>query len=99
MKPYLGIVHKDADSCYGISFPDAPGCFSAADEPEELFAMATEALNLWLEGMLEAGFPVPPIRDIRSLRDDPDLEETFSDAAFVIAVLPTFDLGGEKKAA
>jgi predicted RNase H-like HicB family nuclease len=47
MKPYTGIVHKDADSAYGISFPDAPGCFSAADEMDELFAMAEEALAGW----------------------------------------------------
>jgi predicted RNase H-like HicB family nuclease len=29
-----------------MTFPDAPGCFSAADEIDDLFAMATEALEL-----------------------------------------------------
>lgn len=30
MKPNIVIVHKDENSAYGMSFPDAPGCFSAA---------------------------------------------------------------------
>ncbi len=32
MKIFYGLVHKDNDSAFGITFPDAPGCFSAADE-------------------------------------------------------------------
>lgn len=39
MKPYIGIVHQDAGSAYGISFPDAPGCFSAADTLDDLSAI------------------------------------------------------------
>ena len=59
MKPYIVIVHKDEHSAYGMSFPDAPGCFSAADEIEDIFAMASEALELWAEGMREDGLPIP----------------------------------------
>ncbi len=40
MKPHIVIVYKDADSAYGMSCPDAPGCFSAADEADDLFALA-----------------------------------------------------------
>ena len=29
---YPVYVHKDPDSAYGVTFPDFPGCFSAADE-------------------------------------------------------------------
>jgi predicted RNase H-like HicB family nuclease len=46
MKPNIVIVHKDENSAYGMTFPDAPGCLSAADEIDDLFAMATEALEL-----------------------------------------------------
>ena len=53
MKPYIVIVHKDPESAYGMTFPDAPGCFSAADEIDDLFAMAEEALSLWAEGEIE----------------------------------------------
>ncbi len=24
-------IHKDEDSCYGVTVPDIPGCFSAGD--------------------------------------------------------------------
>jgi hypothetical protein len=29
---YPVYVHKDPDSAYGVTFPDFPGCFSAAAE-------------------------------------------------------------------
>jgi antitoxin HicB len=25
MTHYIALIHKDADSCYGVSFPDVPG--------------------------------------------------------------------------
>lgn len=49
MKTFLGIVHKDEDSAYGVSFPDVPGCFSASDTIEGLLPNASEALDLWFE--------------------------------------------------
>lgn len=49
MKPYIVIVHKDANSAYSMTIPDAPGCFSGADEIDDLFVMASEALELWGE--------------------------------------------------
>ena len=26
---YTGLIHKDTDSDYGVSFPDLPGCITA----------------------------------------------------------------------
>ena len=86
MKPYIVIVHKDENSAYGMSFPDAPGCFSAADEIEDIFAMASEALELWAEGMREEGLPNREPRDFEVLRADPKWAESFADAELVIAV-------------
>lgn len=86
MKPYIVIVHKDENSAYGMTFPDAPGCFSAADEIDDLFAMASEALELWGEGMRESGAPIPEPRDFEALRSDPGWVDEFADAQFVIAV-------------
>ncbi len=68
MKPYIVIVHKDEHSAYGMSFPDAPGCFSGADDIDDLFAMATEALELWAEGMREDGNPIPTPRLLSELK-------------------------------
>jgi len=88
MKPYIVIVHKDAGSAYGLTFPDAPGCFSAADEADDIFAMAREALDLWAEGMRDDGVGIAEPRDFEALRADPQWRESFGDAAFVIAVSP-----------
>ncbi|MES2984864.1 MAG: type II toxin-antitoxin system HicB family antitoxin [Pseudomonadota bacterium] len=55
MATYVGIVHKDKGSDYGVSFPDFPGCVSAGSTPDELQDMAQEALGLHIEGMVEDG--------------------------------------------
>lgn len=86
MKPYIAIVHKEENSAYGMSFPDAPGCFSAADEIDDLFAMASEALELWGEGMREEGLDIPEPRDFDMLRTNPKWAEAFGAAELVIAV-------------
>jgi predicted RNase H-like HicB family nuclease len=86
MKPYIGIVHKDADSAYGITFPDAPGCFSAADAMDDVFAMAEEALTGWTEAMLESGNTIPPTRDLSVISKDPEWKESLATSAFLIAV-------------
>lgn len=49
MQHFLALIHKDHDSAYGITFPDVPGCFSAADTQEEIIPNAIEALSLWFE--------------------------------------------------
>lgn len=59
MPLYTGLVHKDADSTYGVSFPDFPGCISAASSMEELYEMAAEALTLHSEGMRRDGEAIP----------------------------------------
>ena len=56
---YIGIVHKDKGSDYGVSFPDFPGCITAGTTPEEAYAMAEEALQFHIEGMLEDGDKIP----------------------------------------
>lgn len=49
MKYFYAIMHKDEDSSFGVTFPDLPGCFSAADQDEEVIPNAIEALELWFE--------------------------------------------------
>ena len=50
-RTYTGLIHKDPDSDYGVSFPDLPGCITAGRTVEEAREMAAEALALHL-GML-----------------------------------------------
>lgn len=49
MKLFPALVHKDDGSAYGVTFPDVPGCFAAADEAESLVENAADALSLWFE--------------------------------------------------
>lgn len=66
MAYYIGVVHKDADSDYGIAFPDLPGCFSAGGDLAELERNAIEAIDLFLEGEDAARYPA---RDMTAVRD------------------------------
>lgn len=63
MRYYHALVHKDEDSAFGVEFPDLPGCFSAADEIENVIPNAIEALSLWFEDQDEiAPSPVEKVR-------------------------------------
>ena len=56
---YIGLIHKEPDSDYGVSFPDLPGCITAGSTLEEAREMAAEALVLHIEGMAYAGMEIP----------------------------------------
>jgi predicted RNase H-like HicB family nuclease len=81
MKIFYGLVHKDEESAFGITFPDAPGCFSAADEEADLLTNAQEALSLYVDG--EA---VPRTRTIAQLLRDPSVSAEIASGAFLLAV-------------
>lgn len=59
-RTYVGLVHKDPDSDYGVSFPDLPGCITAGSTIEEAREMAADALMLYLESLARHGENVPP---------------------------------------
>ncbi|HZT26863.1 MAG TPA: type II toxin-antitoxin system HicB family antitoxin [Pseudolabrys sp.] len=35
MPHYIALIHKEADSSYGLSFPDVPGVIAAGDSIDE----------------------------------------------------------------
>jgi predicted RNase H-like HicB family nuclease len=49
MKTFVALIQKDEDSAWGATFPDLPGCFSAADDLADVLPKAVEALELWFE--------------------------------------------------
>jgi predicted RNase H-like HicB family nuclease len=59
MRHYIALIHKDAGSDYGVSFPDLPGVISAGSNLDEARKLAAEALAFHLEGMAEDGEAVP----------------------------------------
>ncbi len=69
---YPIVIHKDKDSDYGVTVPDLPGCFSAGGTLDEAIAMAQEAIELHLEGLIEDGQVIPKpsrIEDCKGKRE------------------------------
>lgn len=71
MANYIGLIHKDPDSDYGVSFPDFPGCVSAGVTLDEARAGAEETLGLHIEGMLEDGDAIPEPTSLEDVMADP----------------------------
>lgn len=69
---YPIVIHKDEDSDYGVTVPDLPGCFSAGSTLDEAIAMAQEAIELHLEGLIEEGQPVPEPGAVEDYQDMPE---------------------------
>lgn len=72
MRHYIALIHKDAKSDYGVSFPDLPGCISAGTTLDEAKDSAAEALALHLEGLAADNEPVPEPSSLEAIMADPD---------------------------
>lgn len=83
MTDYIALIHKDADSEFGVSFPDLPGCVSVGATMQEARSNAEEALALHVEGMIEDGEPVPAPSSLDEIMADP----TNRDGAVIVVAL------------
>ncbi|RDE09741.1 type II toxin-antitoxin system HicB family antitoxin [Pelagibacterium lacus] len=81
MVAFYALVHKDDDSAFGVSFPDLPNVFSAADDEDTVVANAIEALELWAEDQ-----PIPVPSTLESLRERKDVREALEEGAFLVRV-------------
>jgi predicted RNase H-like HicB family nuclease len=86
MMRFLALVHKDPDSCYGVSFPDVPGCTSAGDTLDEALTNAVDALSGHIRLMEADGEATPTPRTIEALNSDPDFTEDLKGA--IISAVP-----------
>jgi predicted RNase H-like HicB family nuclease len=87
MAHYIALIHKDRDSCYGVSFPDVPGVFTAGDTIDEAMRNAAEVLAFAAEDWSDlAGERFPTARTIDELHADPKFRESAADA--VVAAIP-----------
>jgi predicted RNase H-like HicB family nuclease len=77
---YHGIVHKDEDSAYGVYFPDLPGCFSAADDLDDIIQEASDALALYFDGKDDVIVP----SSLQSIQNR--AQDDLANGAFVILV-------------
>ena len=84
MADYIALIHKDPDSCYGVSFPDFPGCITAGDTLEEARKNADEVLPFHIEGMLEDGETLPAPSTLEQIRADPEYQDAL---AFLVVTI------------
>ena len=81
MKTYIAVISKDAESAFGVWFPDVPGCFSAADEETDILPNAIQALGLHLDGMA-----FPEARNVEQIARDAEVAEMLQGGAWLLAV-------------
>jgi predicted RNase H-like HicB family nuclease len=93
MTQYVAVVEKDADSAFGVWFPDVEGCFSAGDTLDEAVASAAQALRQHVEVLQSAGRSVPPARSIDALLDDGEVKAAVTAGAILFAVPLLADAG------
>jgi predicted RNase H-like HicB family nuclease len=75
MRQYIALIHKEADSDYGVSFPDLPGAISAGRTLDEAREMAAEALALHLEGLAADGEAAPEPSSLEEIMADAQNKE------------------------
>src|SRR5882724_6133332 len=88
MRQYIALIHKEANSDYGVSFPDLPGVVSAGSTLDEERDMAAEALALHLEGMAEDGETAPEPSSLEEIMKDAQNR----DGVAVLVATPTTDV-------
>lgn len=81
---YIVIIHKEPESCYGITIPDFPGCISACDCLEDVQKNVQEAIEVHLEG--ENVTPPVPMK-----YDDAVKLDAYKDGGMLMAVDVSFD--------
>ena len=84
---FIAFVHKQPDSCYGVSFPDVPGCTSAGSTMDEALRNTVEAVRLWAQDAVDNGEPLPPPRSAETLRTDRDVRAALAEGA-ALAIVP-----------
>lgn len=72
MRNYIGLIHKEADSDFGVSFPDFPGVVTAGTNLDNARHMAEEALTFHIEGLVEDGEAIPAPSSLEEVMADPN---------------------------
>jgi predicted RNase H-like HicB family nuclease len=83
MTVYIGFIHKEPDSSFGVSFPDLPGHVTAGDTLDEAFAKGHELIALlyrhWLE---DTGEEMPKARSYHEINQALAGSDILEDAIF-----------------
>ena len=83
MSNYIALLRKDADSDYGVDFPDFPGCITVASTLDEAKDRAGETLQFHIDGMIEDGDALPAPSDLSTVMADRHNKDA---VAFLVSV-------------
>ncbi len=83
---FIAFIHKEPDSCYGVSFPDVPGCTSAGDTLDEALANAVDALSGHVRMMTADGDSVLAPRTLEDISADPAMAQEMQGA--IVSAVP-----------
>ncbi len=72
MRQYIALIHKDAGSDYGVSFPDLPGCITAGSTLDEARSLAEDVLTIHVKGMTQDGEAVPEPSSLETVMAERD---------------------------
>lgn len=56
---YTAVFEMEKDGRYSVSFPALPGCVTFGNDLDHAQEMAQDALELWLEHLLDSKEPIP----------------------------------------
>jgi len=88
MRQYIGLIHKEAASDFGVSFPDFQGVATAGTSLEDARAMAEEALALHVEGLIEDSEAIPEPSTLDEIMADPNNRDAVAILVGVKTVAP-----------
>jgi predicted RNase H-like HicB family nuclease len=72
MHSYIGLIRKDADGDFGVSFPDVPDVTTAGTTLDDARHVAEEALALHIVALAEAGGMIPESSTLEDVMSDPN---------------------------
>ena len=58
MTRYMVVIER-GESSWGAHVPDLPGCVAVGETRAEVILLIREAITLHIDGLKEAGLPVP----------------------------------------
>lgn len=67
----VAIEPGDDQHAFGAVVPDLPGCFSAGDTLEEVYANVREAIESHLEVLMDEGMEIPELRSLAEHQANP----------------------------
>lgn len=90
MATYIGLVHKEEGSAYGVSFPDFPGCITASPTLDEALQRAADVLGSHIRIKKEYGDAIPEPTALERVLGS---EEAVG--AVIVAVVPNMTVKGK----